>query len=198
MLYTKKNERKYLFIKLYALCFLQKGRNAASVCVWERERERERERNRQTETETENSDKGLLYFLRNILTHVVSIFTAPLSTFSASRSGGRMTVPFSRHLLTGLRVPAFPDSPSVRFGLNLCAYVIFIMPKRFPSSLRLFPISTLFTQVHIQLMKSLTDRFFKYQYLTLFTITSVLLQRWLWHSITHKGWYPIKQRNWNR
>ena len=28
-------------------------------------------------------------------------------------------------------------------------------------------------------------------------ITTVLLQRWLWHQIAHKSWYVIKQRNWN-
>ena len=27
------------------------------------------------------------------------------------------------------------------------------------------------------------------------SITVVYLQEWLWHQITHKGWYAIKQRN---
>ena len=29
-------------------------------------------------------------------------------------------------------------------------------------------------------------------------IFTVLLQVWIWHWITHKGWYAIKQRNWSR
>ena len=29
------------------------------------------------------------------------------------------------------------------------------------------------------------------------SITDVLLQGWLWHEITHEGWYAIKHKNQN-
>ena len=34
--------------------------------------------------------------------------------------------------------------------------------------------------------------------MSLNSITSILLQRWFWHLITHEGWYAIKQSSQNQ
>ena len=54
----------------------------------------------------------------------------------------------------------------------------------------------------VALLRSLSDKYPRERYETpylprywLNSIIAVLLEGWLWHWITHEGWYAIKQRN---